>query len=75
MFVIEQGIPMPERRTMQVGNTIGMRKMQVGDSMFLPGGSYAANRAFWAAKKYFARDNKKLVSKKDGDGIRIWRIE
>jgi hypothetical protein len=72
MFAIEKNIPPPDARTRT--SEYNFHELQVGDSIYIPG-SYDANRAFWAAQKYFSRNSKKITSKKEGDGIRIWRIK
>jgi hypothetical protein len=73
MFAIEKNIPPPDARTRT--SEYNFHELQVGDSIYIPGASYDANRAFWAAQKYFSRNSKKITSKKEGDGIRIWRIK
>ena len=73
MFKIEKDIPLPQRRIRK--EAYNFSAMLVGDSIFIPDGPYGKNKAFWAAQKHFSRNGKKITSKKENDGIRIWRIE
>lgn len=73
MFKIEKDIPLPTLRNRK--ETYNFSAMLIGDSIFIPDGSYGKNKAFWAAQKHFSRNGKKITSKKENDGIRIWRIE
>lgn len=73
MFEIEKNVPAPERSERAHGYNFS--EMKVGDSVFFPDSSYENNRPLWAAKKYFVRNKKKITSRKENGGIRIWRIE
>lgn len=72
MFKIEKNIPPPPSKNKT--DSYNFSDMAVGDSIFIPEASYDSNRAFWAAQKYFLRNKKKITSKKENGGIRIWRI-
>jgi hypothetical protein len=72
MFVISSDIPPPKTRNKT--SNYNYHELQIGESIFLPDGTYGKNKAFEAAKKYFYRHNKNIVSRKEGQGIRLWRI-
>ena len=64
---IEKGIPVPT-------NTSDVfKEMEVGDSVFIAGGSNTC-KEFYRAKKYFQRNGKKMRSRTVDGGIRLWRI-
>jgi len=72
MLKIEKNIPLPEAKQR---TSYKFENMQVGDSIFVENALYSNNKVFWAAQKYFNRHDKKMVSKKEETGIRIWRTE
>lgn len=52
------------------------RRMDVGDSVLFPHepkGYQSAPAAY--ARKFGQRSGKKFVTRKEGDGVRVWRIE
>ena len=74
---IDKSIPLPK-----AGASVGRKaeypwpSMDVGDSVFFdnePGGSHS--RPVWAAKAWFKSKGMKVSIRKEGDGVRIWRIE
>ena len=71
MFEIRKGVPLPVQRT---NNSYNFSALEVGDSIFIPDAVYSSSKPFWAAQKYSSRAGKKIVSKKEGSGIRIWRV-
>lgn len=69
MLIIEKDIPIPEIDW----NREITDKMQIGDSVFLPGGGRKENRILWATKKRFDTQGKKIITRQENGGIRIWR--
>lgn len=64
---IESGIPIPN--DYKTGLAITFRSMKVGESFLLPANQ--RNGLFTAAQ----RENIKILTRKDGDKIRVWRTE
>jgi hypothetical protein len=71
MFKIEKGVPIPAKRTNRAtGYPWG--QMEVGDSFYAPGkrsADFSAYRA--AALKHGIR----YTVRKEGDGVRVWRVQ
>ena len=67
-FVIESGIPVPAGKTN--GLTATFRAMKVGDSIFVP--ATIARSGFASTAK---AANIKVISRRERDGSRVWRIE
>ena len=75
MISIDKEVPIPEFATEK---STGMRKypfpkMEIGDSIFFENATYDSN-SIQAAKRYFSRNKKTMISRKQYNGIRIWRI-
>lgn len=70
MTNIDKNIPAPISRYAKYP----FSKMEVGDSVFFAGEGHGSN-CVHAAKRYFKRSNKKMTSRKEDGGIRIWRLE
>lgn len=68
-YKIEKGVPMPKLR-----NKYPFRQMEVGDSVYIPNSHAAASKSSYAAYDFQKRTGRKFISRKEGDGIRIWRI-
>jgi hypothetical protein len=67
---IEKNIPIAKRRA-----TYSWREMKVGDSVFFdnaPGGSQAKQSK--AAVVWGQTNNAKFSARKEGNGVRIWRV-
>lgn len=69
---IDKNIPIPAKK--HGGGTYGFSLLEVGDSMFFAGLDHESKVAS-AARKWTARHDSKLTCRREGDGIRIWRIE
>jgi len=72
-FVIEKGIPIPERRRGNLGgasNRYPFGQMEVGDSFFCPGASSSVEAA---ANLYGKRSDRKFSARYVEGGTRIWR--
>ena len=70
MYFIEKGIVVPKRW----GSKYPFEEMEVGDSFF----AKANSGSLLTMAKYFIKKNKndwKFVSRKEGDGVRIWRTK
>jgi hypothetical protein len=75
MITIDSSVPTPD---FEVGKNSGMRKypfqkMEVGDSIFFENTTHDSNST-QAAKRYFSRNSKTMISRKEKNGIRIWRV-
>ena len=74
---IEKGIPIPPPyKPKNLNNTrpkYPFRHMEVGDSFFVP--RLEAQRARSAASQQSSRSRRKFTTRKEGDGLRVWRIE
>ena len=68
---IVKNVPLPESRNS--GSKYPFNEMEIGDSVFLLGGSHKCKETD-AAKKVGRRHGKKFVIRNEGDGIRIWRV-
>lgn len=72
-YVIEKGVPTPPPRHHGSGTIkYPFHEMEVGDSFHAP--AEEAKRARLAATGWGKRNGRKFVGRKNGDGIRIWRI-
>jgi hypothetical protein len=76
-FKIEKGVPMPTLRTAY--KRLPLDKMEIGDSIFVPGMSSKGGGSNSAVGYWGKRLNAKFVrraEKVDGvQGLRIWRVE
>jgi hypothetical protein len=74
---IEKNVPMP---TAPVGNKLGCsvylwNKMKVGDSVFYDDQPKASQSNPSMASKVWAKtNNAKFSARKEGNGVRIWRV-
>ncbi len=67
---IESGIKIPDIRVMR---KYPFEDMLVGDSFYIEGvGMQVVLNANWRAGKRLGR---KYVARKEGDGVRVWRME
>lgn len=67
-YVIEKDVPVPEvRRGAQ--RKYPFPDMEVGDSICV-----GERRAAYAAHEWGRKHGKKFAQRKNGDGLRIWRI-
>ena len=72
MYELEKSVDVPQR-----GSNIKkypFSEMEVGDSFFVNDKSFKC-APYLAAKNYSCRTGKKLVGRREGEGIRIWRTE
>ena len=75
MITIDSSVPTP---FFEIGKNSGMRKypfekMEIGDSIFFENTTHGSN-SIQAAKRYFSRNRKNMIARKEGSGIRIWRV-
>jgi hypothetical protein len=63
---IEKGVPLP---TVNTGLTATIRILEIGDSFLIPLSATARSNVAVTAK----RIGVKVVTRKDGDNIRVWR--
>ena len=67
---IEKGIPLPDASTPNAGFTATIKRMEVGDSFFMPGKQPNISGRLSYLQKTTER---KFATRKEGDGVRIWR--
>ena len=74
MLKIEKSIPVPTRQRRNKFGDVA-EKMNVGDSVFVPGmtGAQAGNRFRMAAA--YRNLKMKFSGRNEGDGARVWRTE
>lgn len=70
---IEKNIPIPNRERHVSKYPFG--KMKVGDSFFLLATDTNANKIRSAAAWYAVRNGFKFTVRKEGEGVRCWRIK
>lgn len=68
-LVIEKGVPVPPRKYRT--RVYPFSDMEVGDSFKLDDRKKSVE---CAASYYGRRNGKKFACRKDGDGVRVWRI-
>jgi len=68
-FVIEKNVPVPPGR--RTGSRIPFARMEIGDSVFLPGDPKKFNSVSVAAAKKYGF---KFTQRRVGGGVRIWRV-
>ena len=72
VFVIEQNVPVPPKR---VGKgrpeKYPLSKFSVGDSMFVAGKLASVQQLAYKRSKKTAM---KFVTRKEGNGVRVWRV-
>jgi hypothetical protein len=69
---IDKNIPVPEAR--RSSKCYPFPLMKSGDSIFLEA-EKESKKAYAAAKTWARRHGAKFVSRKEGSGLRIWRVE
>lgn len=69
---IDKGIPIPPRN--HGAGVYGFGQLETGDSIFFSGKGHNSKVAA-AARKWNQRHESKMVCRREGDGIRIWRTE
>ena len=67
-YKIEDGIPMPKMRNKGLIPTL--RKLQIGQSIFVPG-----RNATSVSPSFYAARPARFCSRQIEGGVRIWRIE
>lgn len=72
-FRIEQGVPAPKKTG---GNyaKYPWPQMGIGDSVFLDS-TYKPNQIRSSLSNYSSRTDKQFVTRKEGSGLRVWRVE
>ena len=71
---IEKNVAMPTDRPKGYHPRWPIKNMDVGDSIYVAGYS-TGEAAFRSAYKHGKRFGKKYRRRKEGDGLRIWRVE
>lgn len=71
-YRIEQDVPMPPSRGGAALYPFG--QLDVGDSFYFTGEPYQNTSFRRSASAYGTRNGVKLTVRKDGDGLRCWRI-
>ena len=76
---IQSGIAMPEKRTRKVTPTYPFACMQVNDSFYIADVPYknmehVRSAVMTSAKRYGRKNNTTYQSRRDGQGIRVWRV-
>lgn len=71
MVKIEKSVPIPE------GSGKGSKKypfgeMEVGDSFYTENNGVVASVSYWRSRN---APNKEFVTRKEGEGRRVWRIK
>lgn len=77
MFNIEHGLPIPQPGTAKTGLTDALKRMDIGDSIFMPMEVTNRNRLssrFAEFARTKAGAGKRFTQRKLLDGYRIWRI-
>lgn len=72
-FKIEKGVPVPKSGGQGIGK-YPFNKMEVGDSVFFSGSKYSIGAVRTASLNWARYNGKKVMSRKEGDGVRIWRV-
>lgn len=73
-FVIESGVPVPPRASGAGESKYPFNDMKVGDSFFAPACSSQALSNATRAYKMTHAPGSKWTTRKEGDGVRVWRI-
>lgn len=77
-WVIEKDIPIPNRVTGKGASKYGFRDMEVGDSILFPDEPLGMkSRPSESARKTQNRSEgkKEYTVRKEGSGVRVWRIK
>ena len=67
-MIIEKNVPVPKR------TKLPFPKMEIGDSVFF-GAEESPKKMQAYAHTYGNQSGKKFITRKEADGMRIWRIE
>lgn len=70
-FAIEKNIPLPDAKN-GPSRTRPLRTMEVGDSFFVPG---IKKRAQVGVQYIERTTSMRFTTRKEGDGLRVWRTE
>ncbi len=68
---IQKNVPLPESRVKRSGITQTIRSLAVGDSFTLSYTKEAAKPIY----RYGQRTGVKLATRREGDQLRVWRVE
>lgn len=71
-FKIDKGIPIPPKKARWRPSKYPFVNMQVGDSFFTNGTAASLRSATFT---YSKRTNTKFVTRSEGTGWRVWRVE
>lgn len=78
MIKIEKDVPLPKMRggdgSFKTYASYPFKSMEVFDSILIPSSLHLGN-ARRAAHKYGKDNNKKFVTKMEGEGLRVWRVK
>lgn len=77
--VIERGIPIPLKFIPRREPRYPFRKMEVGESFFMPAEDYAMakamRRSLGKTAREQARGERKFSLRALSDGVRVWRVQ
>ncbi len=75
MFVIEKGVPKPDKKGMKAKYPLG--QMEVGDSFLIPTEGKDAQRSVQTecGSHWTRLKPKKFASRQVEGGVRIWRVQ
>ena len=71
---IEKDVPIPKAETRGRPSKYPFSKMGTGDSIFIDGG-YVGCSAYACAMQHARLYGKRFSGRKEGNGLRIWRVE
>jgi len=71
-YVIEKGFPIPETKSHKTSIAV-LRTMDVGDSFFLDGEAHNSP-AIYAWRAQASKSAIKISIRKEGNGMRLWRV-
>ncbi|CAB4149813.1 hypothetical protein UFOVP555_37 [uncultured Caudovirales phage] len=76
MATIEKGVPIPLAGGKHKGEILPLAQLEVGDSVYVDDlvGSYGALRVR-VAKENRRPNGKRFITRREGDGTRVWRAE
>lgn len=78
-YQIEKGVPLAGSKVGHGNRKYPLGEMDVGDSFFVPRGNAAMdthqNRLCSVARIFGARNGVKFATRREGDGVRVTRIE
>jgi hypothetical protein len=75
---VQSGLPIPPKKTKGTKNNYPFHTMNVGDSFLIANSPYKNMEhircgVMTAAKRYGKSNNTIFTSRKEADGIRVWR--